>query len=591
MIKTVFVNRKGWMALQVLFVFAWLSNLIGTDSYYSVYLLCGLIGAFCLCDNGRNGIAVPGWGKWLVWSLSGLFAGATVLANYPLFAPMSLLSIFNIGCSLLGGFVVGYHVLTCAFYRLPLVTQPVHGREKKSPALVFLIFFAAISAVFLGYLFSTGYPVYLCTDSLSSLQQIETGVYSNHHPYWYTRFIGLCLDMAYLFTTDINVACAVYSAIQSLIMAACFAYVLVTLYQTGIPGWCIGIVFGMYAFLPYNLTYSITMWKDTLFGGFTLLVVTALYRILRKTGKWPWLNYAVFALGGIGFCLVRNNGLPVFLVLAVAMLIFLGKKHRKLLLVALVVLVFSWAMTGPVLDALGVADTEMVEVLAVPFQQIARVIANDCAISDEDMAVLEQIFWIDRVKDLYSPEIVDPIKFEAMRPEGQEWLMANMGQFLKLWLRLGMQYPGEYVKAWVELTKGFWNGGYAFWIYIRWTYPESSGIGGFTMDNPGKDLFDAIFRYLEKPVILQPLYSIGLQVWVLISCGVICFLQKRKEFLLAVPMVVLAAVLWVMTPVYAEFRYAYPMFVACPLILLATVFQEQRGDAEGDGTGACVCVE
>ena len=93
------------------------------------------------------------------------------------------------------------------------------------------------------------------------------------------------------------------------------------------------------------------------------------------------------------------------------------------------------------------------------------------------------------------------------------------------------------------------------------------------MDNPGKDIFDAIFRFAEKPDILQPLYSIGLQVWIAVSCCFVCFAQKRKEFLIALPMVILAAVLWFMTPVYAEFRYAYPMFVTCPMLLAITVFQ------------------
>ena len=567
-------DRRIRAALEVFFLFSWSCNLTGTDSFFTVYLLCAVIGVLCLCDNVKTCPVQPRWVRWLTILFSALFSIATVLANYPLFEPISsLLNLVNAACSLAGGYFLAYNVLVCAIHRLPQSVKADARREETSPVLVFLIFFAMIAGVFLLYLFTTGYPVYLAADSLTSMDQITSGVYSNHHPYWYTRFIGLCLNIGYLFSPDKNVACAVYSSIQCLIMAACFAYTLVTLYQAGIPRWCIGITFLMYAFLPYNLTYSITMWKDTLFGGFTLLLVLSLFRIIRKIGKWEWLNYLVFALGGIGFCLVRNNGLPVLLILAIAMLIFLGKRYKKLLLITLLVLLFAWIMTGPVLDALNVADTEIVEVLAVPLQQIARVIANDCPISDADMDVLSRIFWIDRVKELYSPEIVDPIKFEAMQPGGEAYITEHFGAFLGLWVRLGVQNPGEYVKAWVELTKGFWNGGYYFWIYIRWTYPELSGVGGFTMDNPGKDIFDAIFRFAEKPDILQPLYSIGLQVWIAVSCCFVCFAQKRKEFLIALPMVILAAVLWFMTPVYAEFRYAYPMFVTCPMLLAITVFQ------------------
>ena len=48
--------------------------------------------------------------------------------------------------------------------------------------------------------------------------------------------------------------------------------------------------------------------------------------------------------------------------------------------------------------------------------------------------------------------------------------------------------------------------------------------------------------------------------------------KKREEFLLTVPVMVLLAGLWLGTPVFAEFRYAYPMFLSAPVILGATVF-------------------
>lgn len=564
-------DRKLRIGVQALFIYTWLSNLTGTDSFLTVYLLCALTGVLCLWDNAREAVSVPAWVRVLTYILSGLFGAAVVLANYPLFEPVTaMLSLFNMACSFAGGYFVASNILLCAIRRLPL--ENTDTQERNHAVRMFLLSTCAVAAVFLLYLFTTGYPVYLAHDSIVSLNQIRDGVYSNHHPYWYTRFIELCMDLGYLFSSDINVAAAVYSAVQCVLLALCFGYLLVTLYQAGVPKWCIIVVFAISALLPYNITYAITMWKDTLFGACSLAVMTALYRILKEIGKCRWLNYAVFALCGIGFCLVRNNGFPVFLVWTVFLLIFLGRKHWKLLLICVLVLAVAWFMTGPMLEMLDVADTEMVEILAVPFQQIARVIALELPMDEEDMAFLGRIFAFDRVKELYTPYIVDPIKFEAMQPDGQTILKQNMGEFLLSWVRLGLQYPGEYVKAWVEETKGYWNGGYYYWIYIKGTYPLTSGIGGFHPDNPGKDLFDALFRYTEKPVILEPLYSIGLQVWAIISCCFVCFAQKRKEFLIAIPMVVLSAVLWVMTPVYAEFRYAYPMFVTCPLVLLTTVF-------------------
>ena len=85
-------------------------------------------------------------------------------------------------------------------------------------------------------------------------------------------------------------------------------------------------------------------------------------------------------------------------------------------------------------------------------------------------------------------------------------------------------------------------------------------------------LFAAMFRYLEKPAFLQILTSIGLHVWALVSCTLVNILKKKEEFLLSIPLLVLIFGLWLGTPVYSEFRYAYPMFVSMPLILAVTLF-------------------
>ena len=275
-----------WAAVEVGLIFAWLTNLMGTDSFHNVYILCAVLGVMCLADNvqqGRRGKDGPRVGMAL---LAAGFSAATVVANYPLFQPvLALTNLFKAGCALLGGFVLGYHVLLCGVNRLPVRGDATASTTKRNhPVRFFLICFGAIGGFFLLYLFCVGYPGYLSTDSLNSLDQIRTGVFQNNNPFWYTKFIEVWIRLGMAVFGEINAAVAVYSSAQILIMAVCFAYGLVTLYQAGIPGGCIGFAFSVYTFLPYNITYSITMWKDTLFGGWSLAVMTALYRILKQIG-------------------------------------------------------------------------------------------------------------------------------------------------------------------------------------------------------------------------------------------------------------------------------------------------------------------
>ena len=61
-------------------------------------------------------------------------------------------------------------------------------------------------------------------------------------------------------------------------------------------------------------------------------------------------------------------------------------------------------------------------------------------------------------------------------------------------------------------------------------------------------------------------------MWILVACCLVNGLKRRREWLIAVPALVLTVGLWLGTPVFAEFRYAYPMILTAPLVLLTTVY-------------------
>lgn len=562
--------RKPLAFLQAIFVYMWLADLAGTDSWFSIYLLCALGGLACLCDNYRRQPEVSrGQAAWL-GVFAAVFSLAVCLANYPLFEPVTaLLSLFNLGCCLVGGFSVGYQILLFLLTRFPVEGEK-EGR--KHPGVVFALVFAAAAVVQLMYLYFAAYPGVLTRDAVTTVEQIHSGVYNNVMPYWHTVTVEVFLDLGMAVFGEINRAVALVLSVQILFVSACFAYTVMTLYQAGVPMLVLALVSEIYVLLPYNIAYGATLWKDVPFGAAGLLFVTAFFRILRKLGKWGWMNYVVLVLGAVGFSLWRTNGWYAFLVMTLVMLFLLGKKHRKLLVLMCAVLVLCWVMINPLLDAMGVSGSDMIEALAVPFQQLARVVANGRELTEAETALLSEAFWLDRVQELYTPETVDPIKFEAFRHDNREYVEAHLGEYLTLYLKLGLRYPGDYLKAWVEETKGYWNGGYAYWIYTKGIDTNALGLEWTGGENLISRLYGAWFRFLENPAAFQPLYSIGLQVWIVIGCCLVNALKKREEFLLSIPMLALVLGLWLGTPVYAEFRYAYPVFLTVPVILCGTLF-------------------
>lgn len=560
-------NPAAGLAAQALLIYIWLTDLsalAGTDTYYSVYLLCGTAALLCLWDNRKGGRTHPA-----LWVFAGLFSLAVVMGNHEIYEPASLQNRLNTVMDLLGGFCVGYQILWCMRRRLPL--RGMAG-QRKHPGWVFWGVFAAVAVIDLGYLVFAHYPGILTTDSFTTIGQLLYGHYDNTMPYYHTRLVGLIVKLGIALTGDINVGVAMFHGFQILLLATAFGYTIMTLYQIGVPGWGLGMAFFVYAMLPYNIVYSITLWKDVPFGASALLLAAAFFRLLKHVGKAEKWDYAVFAFGALGLALMRTNGWFSLLAAAILLVIVLKKEQKRLQTALLAVLVVTGVMIGPVLTLLNVPGTEVTEAFAVPMQQIARVAANGRELTQEQQELLSQIFWMDKLPEAYDPQTVDPVKFETFRYDQVDFIRQNWGEYLKLYVTLGIRYPGDYLKAWIDETRGYWNGGYFYWIYTLETGENNVGIVPVTGTNPIARLYAAWFRFAEKPAAFQGLYSIGLRIWVLVACCLICCLQKRKQWLITVPVLILTVGLWLGTPVFAEFRYAYPMILCSPLVLLTTVF-------------------
>lgn len=573
-----FKKRAGVLLLgQAMLIYCWLtvlSPLAQTDTYYSVYVLCAVLGLLCLYDNHRTGGYVDGKQSVVLALFAGMFSVAVVLANYALFEPLTVLqNLFDAACVLVGGAVVGYQILLCMYRHLPIAADV---EARLHPGRVFWLVFGSIAVIDLGYLFSSIYPGILTTDSFTTIAQL-TGVepYNNTMPFWHTMLVKAFVDIGLRRFGDMNAAVAFFHVFQILFMAACFAHTLVTLYQAGVPKAAMAAVYALYAFMPYNMVYSVTLWKDIPFAGAALLLVTALYRLLRSVGKEKG-NLFVLILGAVGFSLLRTNGWYAFLVTALVMFFLLRKQHKKLLLIMAVVLLVCWVLINPLLSVIGVESTNLVEAFAVPFQQMARVVATGQELTQEQTELLSQLFWMDKVGVAYDPNTVDPVKFDSFRYENVDYITENLGDFVRLYLELGLKYPIEYGKAWIEETKGYWNAGYKFWTYTLKLGENPFGIVHTGGDNLLARLYAAAFRYIEKPAVLQFVTSIGLYAWTLIGCFVVNILRKRQEALLCIPILVLLVGLWLGSPVFAEFRYAYPMILTVPLILCVSIYRGKQ---------------
>lgn len=567
-------GKTALLIIRVSLICLWLFWVRNTDSYYSVYVLCAAAGIVCTIRNSLGPADPPGKGKLTVLFLSMCFSAAVVLANYRLFIVMPAAKrYFAAICCLMGGIAIAHPVLQFFADRIPFF----FGRREPGlhPARFYITCFFCIEGIFLTYLLGAGYPAYFTPDVFNSFQQIIDGVYVNNNPFWYTISIKIIAGLGYQLFGNANAAIAFYVFLQGIFMAAVFSYVLVTLYQLGVQRWVIAVC-GLIYLLPYNIVYSATMLKDIPFSTSCLLFVVSLYRVIRRIGGKQWLNYTCFVIGAFVFCLMRTNGWASFLITSIVVLCLLRKNHRRtFLLVIAVILVLTWILTSPLLTLWNVESTDFVEGLAVPFQQIARVITMGYELDPYDYELLSEIFDVELIPEIFMHESVDPIKGIAFRRDQKLYFKENLATYIRLWIRLGMKHPGEYLKAWIELTKGYWNGGYKYWIYF--TGGENPDLGIIRPDTlPLREFFSGCFEAVEETVLIQPFYSIGLHVWILFACFAMNCIHRRIEQVLAIPGIVIILGLWLGTPVYSEFRYAYPMILSIPLLVCATLYHAEE---------------
>ena len=210
----------------------------------------------------------------------------------------------------------------------------------------------------------------------------------------------------------------------------------------------------------------------------------------------------------------------------------------------------------------------------MPLQQVSRVIADGCELTEEEAALISQVLDIEEVPELYTNWLSDPIKVE-FRSNNTPYFEEHVGEYVRLWIKLGMRYPGEYVKAWVDQTKGYWNGGYGYGMYSETVTENPYGVQKASNGNIIATLFRLYFGLSRHVIFFEPLHSIGLHVWITALCCLFNAMRRRKEWILSVPLLVIVLGLCLGTPVYASFRYAYPVFVCLPFILGITMYSSK----------------
>lgn len=430
------------------------------------------------------------------------------------------------------------------------------------------------------------FPGLLSIDSYNQIAQGMGGLpLMDDHPILHTAFLSACIHLGRSLFGSTSAGVALYSTVQMLCCALTFAFVLSYMGARKIPR-TRAAAFCFFAFHPIVPLYAITLWKDVYLALFVLVYTVCLCELVRLRDHFfeslPRALGLIISVLGILFS--KNTGLIV-VSLSIPFALPLLKRKRALLPCVLTALCALFAVRGVLMPALGIQSGRIRETISVPIQQLARTaILHRDELSTDETEALNDLLPLDDLPSLYNPKVADPVKAVF----DDEALMADLTRYAAVYARLGLRYPGDYLQAFLCNTVGYWSPNAYYWFAVESNYADirsdaaQSESGVLFEDSTGEISLALFSRQIRARMIdvisalrFVPLLSMlfsaafGFRLALVLGCALL--LKRRRASLVVFLPTLSVFVVCMLSPVFAEFRYAYPAFLQLPLLLSLTL--------------------
>ena len=458
--------------------------------------------------------------------------------------------------------------------------------------LKLMFIYAGIVFLALLPLFLINFPGTMTVDSFNQLSQARglTPLH-DHHPWVHTLIIKLFYNIGYSLSNNVTVGIAAFILAQMLLVSLGLGFTAETLASLGSGRMGAVIVIAGFILFPYHAAFTITMWKDILFALGVLIITILLYKELVAGIRPGVADSLLFVLSSLAVCLFRHNGFYAYILCALIFAFraivnrrssdaYVGKNARTAIL-TLVSILICLIINGPVKSGLNVQNGDFGHELAIPLQQIARVVQLNGDISDEELEELARVNSIEYIVNNYEPGGADNM-IQWLVAGDSDYVKNNKGRFLKLYLSLGLKNPNAYIMAFIDQTKG----------YYTTMMPEQTAYYGILPNGDNLDnypIFGAgvrikINEILSKLQDVLPVYAIFYSP---VACLLILILMigiekvrgRRSMLLVFLPQLCLTLTVLIATPLVADLRYAYALMLSMPslIVMVSTPLFCQKG--------------
>lgn len=449
--------------------------------------------------------------------------------------------------------------------------------KKRTFFILFVLFF-----IIWFFYFLLLYPGILTPDSYSQIHMADgTAPWRNHHPVLHTLIIKATMTLG-------GWSPALYSIIQMLVMSAAFAYVLYWLRGKQIWKWLWWVSAAYFAFHPIHAFNSVTMMKDVYFAAAVLLFTICIAEDIMSKGKYlkSAKGMILFIISGLLVMFLRNNGIFVFIPTAIILTIISKKRRLSIGIESALMTVAYFVVIGPVFSALGIGLSSVGEAVAIPFQQIAAVVASGKTLTAEQNTYISSILPLGTIVEKYNPAFFDPLKFDAAF--NASVIASNIGHFFKIWFEILTKYPAMYIKAFLSETRFLWDPMQRAGMIQSFT--ESTYYTAIINKPLIPKLYDStmtiinVSQFSRFAVFTRPIWNTAVYYTAFFLFAVVSIAKKRKaELVIWAPCFFVWISLIISTPVATSGRYAYSIFCTLPVIaMLSLGFRKKENASAGN---------
>lgn len=405
---------------------------------------------------------------------------------------------------------------------------------------------------------------------------------TDHHPIFDTIVFGLFIKMGLLFFSSATIGWFIYVLFQSVLMSSAICFGLKEFDQMASNHILVNILLIVFAFIPFFPFSAMSMAKDMLSVPFLLLIFTLLLnptKLVRSKKR-----FLAFCIASVLLVLTKKTGLHL-VIFTVIILTVVDKRFKIIgpttLLVALVTSRF--VINAVLISSLNVSPGSKIEALAVPIQQVSRVVVDygPNALNEWEYSAVDELIGVDTIPERFQENTSDGVKGIGSDPNVNYYPESSqLINFIKAYLSIGLRYPMAYVKAYVDLEAGWFTlNASCSWFGMLYDneIPIQPPNGAFAIIRPEalRPLCRAVassWTALSEHILLKPLFQLSIYTtWIPLACVLLTLKHRIRELL--APMVLLLGSfgLLMLSPVstYNEsVRYALPFIFMTPLLFL-----------------------